>query len=354
MSTLSEIALLRLVAQRIAGSRFAGASQAVLWLTAVQAQDYRGAITSIALRTESGTRKGVEAAMNDGEIVRSWPMRGTLHFVAAQDLKWMLELTTERLVSGAASRRLALGLNLPAIELARTLAVDALSGGGRLRREELLEIWDHAGLLGVRNRGYHLIWHLAQTATLCYGPASDAEQYIVLLEEWVPNPRRMQTRQEALGEWARRYFQGHGPATAKDFARWTGLVAADVKAGVAAAIPHLERMEADGVEYFMDPQTPVLLDECRSSAGGVFLLPGFDEYMLGYRDRTAALPAEFATRIVPANNGMFQATVIDAGQVVGTWKRTGRASKQTAEATPFTAFKTMTQDAISRLYQALP
>lgn len=353
MTTPHDIALLRLAAQRIAGPGFATAADAVRWLTAAQAQDYPGAVTSIALRTESGTRQSVEAALNAGEVVRSWPMRGTLHFVLAEDLPWMLALTTKRLIAAAASRRAALGLDMPTIEHARQLATDALTGGRHLRRDALLGIWDEAGLLTVKQRSYHFIWHLAQTGTLCYGPVRDGEQCIVLLDEWVPHPRRPD-REEALGEWALRYFHNHGPATVKDFAWWTKLIAADVKAGLAIARPQLERIEAHGVEYFMHPETSALLDSCRSRAKGVFLLPGFDEYMLGYQDRGAALPAEFAQRVVPGNNGMFQPTVVADGEVIGIWKRTGRGSKKTVLATPFTSFSSMVQDAVPRLCDALP
>lgn len=353
MTTLHDIALLRLAAQRIAGPAFATATDAVRWLTAVQAQDYPGAVTSIAMRTESKTRRGVEAALNAGEVVRSWPMRGTLHFVLAEDLPWMLDLTTERLIAGAASRRAGLGLDMPTIEHAGRLATDALAGGRQLRRDALLTIWDDAGLLTVKQRSYHFLWHLAQAGTLCYGPVRDGEQEIVLVDEWVPHPRRLE-REEALGEWALRYFRSHGPATVRDFAWWTKLVAADVKLGLRLARPRLESLEADGVEYLMDPETPALLDACQSRAEGVFLLLGFDELMLGYQDRGAALPAEFAKRIVPGNNGVFQPTVVAGGQVVGTWRRTGRGSKQAVLATPFTTFSSEVQDAIPRLYEALP
>ncbi len=353
MTKPHDIALLRLVAQRIAGPGFATATDAVRWLTAAQAQDYPGAVTSIALRTGSRTRQIVEASLNAGEVVRSWPMRGTLHFVLAEDLPWMLSLTTERLLAGAASRRAALGLDMQIIEHARQLATDALAGGRQLRRDALLTIWDDAGLLTVKQRSYHLIWYLAQTGTLCYGPVRDGEQDIVLVDDWVPNPRRPE-REEALGEWVLRYFHSHGPATVKDFAWWTKLVVADVKTGLAVVRSQLERLEVNGIEHFMHPQTAALLDSCRSRAKGVFLLPGFDEYMLGYQDRGAALPAEFAQRIIPGNNGMFQPTVIADGKVIGTWKRAGRGAKQTVLATPFTSFSSTIHDTITRLYDALP
>jgi Winged helix DNA-binding domain len=123
---------------------------------------------------------------------------------------------------------------------------------------------------------------------------------------------------------------------------------------MAVATPLLERLQVNGVEYLMDPQTPERLDGCRKQARGVFLLPGFDEYMLGYADRSAALAAEFAERIVPGGNGMFRPTVVADGQVVGTWSHTGRGTDRTVLATPFTDFSTRVSAAIPRLHDALP
>lgn len=352
MNSSHDIALLRLAAQGIARPEAASAAEAVRGLTALQAQDYPGAVTSIALRVKSGTRADVEAAMNAGEIVRSWPMRGTLHFVAAEDLPWMLDVAAGRILQGAARRREQLGLDAETIERARKLATDALSGGRDLRRDDLLAVWDEAGLLQTRGRGYHLILHLALSGTLCYGPTRDGEQRLVLADEWITSPRRLD-REEALAEWALRFFRGHGPATLADFTRWTKLTATDAKAGLAGARSRLEKMTVDGVEHFMAPETPALLDACRDRARGVFLLPGFDEHMLGYQDRGAALPAEFADRIVPGGNGVFKPTVVADGQVVGTWKRTGRV-KQPVAATPFTEFSREVEDAIPHLFAALP
>jgi hypothetical protein len=348
-----DVALLRLAAQRIAGAGLSTPADVVKWMTAMQAQDYPGAKVSVAIRTRSRALADVEQALDAGDIVRSWPMRGTLHFVAPEDLSWMLSLTTDRLVAAAATRRAGLELDLPMIERARELAVGELSGGRQLRRDALLAIWEKAGLLTVKQRSYHLIWHLAQTGTLCYGPTERGEQCLVLLDEWVKKPRQLQ-RDEALGEWALRYFRSHGPATAKDFAWWTKLISADVKAGLAVAKPHLERLVVDGVEYYMDENTPGLFDAYRGRTRGVFLLPGFDEYLLGYQDRSASLAPEFAQRVVPGSNGMFLSTVVASGEVVGTWKRIGTGARRTISAAPFATFTKTTQNAIPRLFDALP
>jgi len=323
------------------------------WMTALQAQDYSGVLTSVALRTTTGSRQSVEAALNAGEVVKSWPMRGTLHLVLAEDLPWMLELTTPRLIAGAASRRAQLDLDTPILERARELAVNALSGGHQLRRNELLAVWDEGGLVTTGSRGYHMLWYLAQTGTLCFGPVRGDEQLIVLIDEWIPRPRRPE-REEALGEWALRYFRSHGPATIKDFIRWTNLIAADARTGLALARPRLSSLNVEGVEHFMDPQTPDLLSSCRHHARGIFLLPGFDEFILGYSDRRAVLPVEYADRIVPGGNGVFRPTVLSDGRVIGVWKHVGRGVKRTLAATPFESFPEAMAEAISQRYAALP
>ena len=353
MTALHEVALLRLVSQRIAGPGFATATDAVRWMTAVQAQDHNGALTSVALRTSSRSRPGVEDALDAGEVVKSWPMRGTLHLVVAEDLPWMLDLLAPRVVAGAAARRAQLGLDIADLEHARELAVEALVGGGRLMREELLAVWDQVGLTTGGQRGYHMLWHLAQTGTLCFGPLRNGQQQIVLIDEWISRPRRLQ-RQEALGELALRYFRSHGPATVKDLMRWAHLVAADARTGLAMVRLQLLSLDVDAVEHFMDPGTPELLETCRQEARRVVLLPGFDEFVLGYQDRRCALAPELADRIVPGGNGVFKATVVCDGEIIGTWKHAGRGAKRTVEATPFTSFPDDVTKKIAQAYATLP
>lgn len=350
---MGEIALLRLVAQRIAGPGLATATEAVRWLTAVQAQDLPGALTSVALRTTGRTRAGVEAALAAGEVVRSWPMRGTLHLVVAEDLPWLLELLAPRMQAGLQRRHRELGLDPATVDRARDLAVAALAGGGQLRREEVLAAWEAGGVATTGQRGYHLLVYLGISGTLCLGPMRGNEQLFVLREEWIPWPRKL-PREEALGELAVRYFRGHGPATVKDLARWANLTLTDVRAGLALARPQLSAMDVDGVEYLLDPQTPELLAAWRRQARGVFLLPGFDELVLGYADRTATVPAAHADRIVPGGNGVFRPTVISAGRAVGTWKHAGSGADRGVAATPFESFSARIAAAVPKVYQALP
>ena len=283
----------------------------------MQAQDLPGAKWSVGLRAPLTTEATVEAGFDSGEIVRSWPMRGTLHLVPAEDLGWMLELTAPRAIRSAATRRAALGISEADVERAREIVVATLTGGRALTRDLILASIAAGGVSTTGQRGYHLLWYLAQTGTLVMGAADGKQQTFTLLAEWVRAPRRLD-RDEALGELAFRYFRSHGPATARDLARWCGLTMADVQRGLAVSARLLAALELDGVRYHLALE--VLAQE--PAGARVHLLPGFDEYLLGYGDRTAALAPEYSAAVIPGGNGVFKPTVVADGEVVGTWRRT--------------------------------
>ncbi len=324
------IGALRLIAQRIVTPAAASPAETVRWMLALQAQDFPGVKWSVGLRQRGGTQAAVEAACDAGEIVRSWPMRGTLHLVAAEDLHWMLELTTPRSVASAGDRRAYLGIGDLDVERARHIAEAALTGGRVLTREALLGSIAAGGVSTHGQRGYHLLWYLAQTGTLVLGPAHGRQQTFALLDDWVPRPRRLE-RDEALGELALRFFASHGPATAKDLARWSGLTMAQVRLGIGVAGAALTTLELDGIPYLLAPETL----EVAAPTVRVHLLPGFDEYVLGYQDRTAVLAPEHSQAIVPGGNGVFRPTIVVDGAVAGTWRRTVKAREVVVEAAPF-------------------
>ena len=345
---VNSLGLQRLAALRLVGERCAGPAEAAAWLGCAQGQDLPGVLESIALRTVSGSVDEVRAAFDEGRLVRSWPMRGTLHVVAAEDLAWMLPLGTPRPLAAAAQRRGGLGLTDATIERAGEVAAEVLRGGGRRTRAELIACWAEAGLDLASSRGYHTLAVLCQRGLLVQGPFADPrdteqtgehadrgarpsakEQAFVLLDEWVPEPRRL-GREEALAEWARRFFRSHGPADRKDLARWTGIPAADVTTAIDGARDDL--VETDGRLH--DPATPDRL-AAADDPGAELLLPGFDEFVLGYADRSQVLDPEHADRICPGNNGIFRPTIVRDGQVVGTWAWKGSGKNRRVERGPF-------------------
>ncbi|WP_448642895.1 winged helix DNA-binding domain-containing protein [Geodermatophilus sp. URMC 63] len=348
-----EVALLRLVAQRLAGPPFPDAAAAVRALGAVQGQDLPGALTSVALRTAGRSRAGVESALDAGDVVRSWPMRSTLHLTAAEDLPWMLALLGPRVLAGAAKRRAVVGLTEADLERAREVATGGLTGGRRLGRRALLAALAEAGCDVTGQRGYHTLWYLAQTGTLVLGPPEAGDQAFVLLDEWIRAPRRLEG-EEALAELALRFFTGHGPATVADLVRWAGTTVRDARAGLAPVRDRLTAIDVEGTEMLMAADTADRLAAHRAEAEALHLLPGFDEFVLGYADRTCAVAPEFADRIVPGGNGVFRATVVVGGRVVGTWRWTGKGARRAVTAEPFTAFPGGVAERLPALAAALP
>ena len=303
----------------------------VRWMTAMQAQDFLGAKWSVGLRLPGSTDAGIETALADRSIVRSWPLRGTLHFVAAEDLHWMLALTRDRLIKRAATNFSREGLTAAVLDRAAHAARAALTGGHALTRDELYEFLADSGVSPLGQARYHALWFLCQTGVLCMGPPQGKAQTFVLLDEWVRQPRRLD-HDEALGELARRYFLSHGPATDRDFAWWSSLTLADARQGLAIASAQLRRLELDGVDYYLSPDLPDA-----PPASGINLLPGFDEYLLGYSDRSAALAQEHESLVFPGKNGMFLPTIVVDGAVAGTWKRPSTARKVAFDFRPFTS-----------------
>ncbi|MEO8262021.1 MAG: winged helix DNA-binding domain-containing protein [Pseudolysinimonas sp.] len=337
MTSRTDLAALRLSALGIATADAPAPVDAVRRLLAMQAQDFPGAMWSVGLRVPGSTAESVEAAHAAGDIVRSWPMRGTLHLVAAEDLGWMLGLTGKRMVRAAEGRRRQLGLTPDDFVRAEEVARRELSGGRHASRADLFAAFDAAGMSTAGQRGVHALGQLAQTSVLVQ---SGRERW-ALLEEWVREPRRLEP-DEALREFALRYMLGHGPATARDFAWWSSLTLTDARAGVAAAAAELDAVEVDGETYYLRPGL-------EPAARGVHLLPGFDEFVLGYTDRTPQLPPQHWQTIVPGGNGMFLSTIVVDGQVVGTWRRQKTTKKEiTLALFPFSELSPTTLRAATR------
>jgi len=304
---------------------------------AMQGQDFAGVRWALGCRVPAAVHSDVRAVLDAGLLVRSWPMRGTIHVVPGEDIGWVQSLTSERLTGASAQRRREyLGLELATLERAREVAVEVLAGRRALSREALMATWCERIPEMRTEWSYHVVWFLAQTGTLCQGPMlDDREQALVLVDDWVPHPRRLD-REEALTELARRYVGAHGAVSIKDFVWWTGLPQRDLKQGVAdAGDVIVTRQGEDGVTYLMDAELAETSSGTGAGSAGeagagagegadgpeVLLLPAFDEHLLGYTDRSWTLAVERAPQVCPGNNGVFRPTVVVDGETLGTWKK---------------------------------
>ena len=328
------IGLRRLAGQRIVASRrLADPGDVVRWLGAVQAQDYAQSSWAIGSRLRAGMLADVERAIEQRRLLRTWLMRGTIHFAPPEDVRWLLALSAPRLAAAEARRCEQLGLSAADIDRCGELLAGELSGDRRRTRPEVMRLFEAAGIKTAGQRGYHILVHLARRGLICLGPMQERRQTFVLLDDWAPrSAARELAGDEALAVLAARYAISRGPVTDYDFARWAGIALGDARRGLAAA-GGVTRRRFGGVEHWLSD------DACdRIPAAGraqAYLLAGFDEYLLGYKDRDAMLAPVHSGKIAPGANGVFKPIIVVGGQVAGTWGRSVRGAELTLALHPF-------------------
>jgi Winged helix DNA-binding domain len=340
--TARDLVNFRLVNQQIAQSQCKTPEQVVALLGAMQAQDYPGALWSISLCLPNATVADIEKAVSDRAIIRTWPMRGTLHFVAAADVRWMLELLAARIVARWAVRHAEFGLDTALFARCEKLLVKALQGGRTVKRGDLLALLERSGISTADFRGHVILWRLAQERVICFGPHQGKQPTFALLDEWTPKAKSLD-RDHAVAELALRYFTGHGPATLRDFAWWSGLKAAEAKAALEMVSSKLVRETIDDMTYWMPPNTLALRDVSPTA----YLLSGFDEYMIGYTERAAFLEARHPGKVIPGGNAVFKPTIVMDGRVAGVWQRAFKRNSVVISPLSFTKLKKVEAQSLS-------
>jgi hypothetical protein len=308
-----------LLAERLRSHRLtapaATAVAAAEHMLATQAQEFWGGRWALAARARGEPALAeVDAAFDRGDLVRSWTQRGTVHVLPARDLAWVLSVTGARQFRQAASRQRQLGLDEEALRVAERAVRGALRGRNRLTRAELMALLGASGVDPSGQRGVHVLYALSVRAVVVQGPvvpragAPTREQYLVLCEEWVSDAA---APPDPLAEFFVRYIDGHGPATAADFAWCSGLPIGMARRAAEAAA---DRVSDAGEGRFVAKPRP----RRAAAPAGAWALPPFDEYFLSYADRTTTCPAEHTRRVL--DGGAMRPILVVGGRVVGTWQ----------------------------------
>lgn len=311
------IAHRRLHNQFLSQQTFEKPGDVVQWLGAVQAQDYGAAKWALGLRLRGASDEVIEQALASGEILRTHVMRPTWHFVAPADIRWMLMLTAPRIHAASAYYYRASELDDALFVKCNAALVEALQGSKQLTRSELASALQRAGIdCDNLLRLTYIIMHAELDGIICSGARRGKQFTYALLDERVP-PSRTLDRDEALAEFARRYFTGHGPATLQDFVWWSGLTVADAKTSLNMVASQLNREVIDGQMYWSSGSV-MQANELSQTA---YLLPNFDEYTVGYADRSAVIDETDLSKF-DARSSVLNNTIVLDGRVIGTWKRT--------------------------------
>lgn len=314
----ADVARRRLASQFLTTPGFSTAAEAVRTLGAVQAQDYAGAKWALALRTVGLRDADIEREITEGRILRTHVLRPTWHFVAREDIRWMLALTAPRVTAAMAYYSRTLELTPAVFRRSNDAIAKALAGGKQLTRTELGTVLRRARIGDASGQRLgHLMMQAELDAVVCSGGRRGKQFTYALLDERAPRAAPID-RDEALLELTRRYFATRGPATARDFAWWSGLAMTDVKRGLELAKPDLEQTTlGEQTAWLVSSRLPA-----PAVNGSAHLLPNYDEYFIGFKDRGAIAQRLGAARIQAAGNAVFAYLAFVDGQIVGGWTRT--------------------------------
>lgn len=314
--THQEISHHRLVSQKLYKTDKCSPQEIVKHFGAMQAQDYAMAKWAIGSRCDA-SEKEIEEAINSGKIIRTHILRPTWHFVAPEDIYWMLDLAGPQVKRMTISGAKKFGFDAKKLEQANNSIEKLLSGNNHLTRDEIMQE------LGIKRTSKEdflsaaIMMHAEQDGLVCNGRMKGKKITYALLEERVQKPKIKLTKEEGLTKLAKRYFESHGPATLLDFSWWSGFSPTICKNAINAIELQLNSIEIESQTYYYKNQ-PI---NSISTNESVHFLPAFDEILISYKSREASFLSEHQTRVF-TNNGIFKPIILENGKVIGIWKRT--------------------------------
>ena len=343
----ADICRVRLATQFLTTTGPTSPTAVVRALGAVQAQDYPGAKWALSQRG-GFSNAAIERELTDGQIVRTHVLRPTWHFVAAEDIRWLLGLTGPRVSARMSPYNGQLELTPQIFRKTNDALATVLGGGESLTRAELRPALERLGIGALSGqRLAHVMMQAELDAIVCSGPVRGRQFTYALLDERAPRAIT-KTRDEALVDLTRLYFSTRGPATASDFAWWSGLLAVEIKRGLEMAGKDLESLKIGTRTYWMRPGARDA--KARASA---HLLPNYDEYFIGHKDRGAIGQRVGSTKLVSGGSALIGNIAIVDGQIVGGWKRSVKRSGTVVAITTLTRLKVAEKKRLARAAVAL-
>ncbi len=306
-------------------------AQVVSWLCAMQAQDYSAAKWAIGQRIPGCQDAEIEDAFNAGQILRTHVLRPTWHFVAPDDIRWMLALSAPRVHAVNAYYYRQLGLDEKIFKKSCAMIRRVLERGKYMTRAELGVYLKRAHIPADGLKLGYLTMHAELEGVICSGPRVGKQFTYALLDERAPKGNKILDRDEALAKLASRYFVSHGPATVRDFSWWSGFSLTESQRAVEAARPGLDATTIGGLVFWSVGEPPAR----NSSRLPVMLLPNYDEYLISYKDRALVVDAERAANIAARTNGAFANHLIVDGRLAGGWSRRIGGNSVTIDVAPY-------------------
>jgi hypothetical protein len=335
----SEIVKQRLAGHQLSTTKFTEAVTLLRWFGAMQAQEYGQTKWSFGLRIPSLKDADIEKDFTSGKILRTHVLRPTWHLVAAEDIRWMLQLTKARVHAANAFMYRKLELDKKLLTKCTNIIVKSLEGKKQLTRDAINLDFKKSKIKAEGHRLSYLMMHAELEGIICSGARQGNQFTYALLEECVPAVKLKSTT-EARTELTHRYFTSRGPATVQDFSTWSGLTIADCKKGIESVEGKLFAESVSDETYYFTQQTK------QRVSNAIHLLPIYDEYIMGYKRREAILQAYNSIKPKPALG--YDSTIVSDGQIIGTWRRVVKLKHIDFQYKPFLPFTSSQQNGFKK------
>lgn len=311
----SGLAIQRLNSQRLGFQPLQDPVEVVRHMCALQAQDFEMAKWAIGVRMVNPDIERINKALDSGMILRTHIFRPTWHFIPGEDLKWMMAFSGPYIKKLNASQEKKLGLDPSLFGKTRKIIEKAFIEKPFLTKDEIVLALKANKINTAGEKPQHILYDAECCSLICSGPQAGHRVTYALVENRLRTYTN-KTGEEALTELTKRYFQSHGPATARDLANWMSLPVAKVKEGIGSLGSLLQTRLISGQLHYFIPSAPAP----RPGKDSFFILPAYDEYLIGYSDRSFALEEEFRLSTM-TTNGILYPTLVYQGNVKGKWSR---------------------------------
>ncbi|OHT46621.1 winged helix DNA-binding domain-containing protein [Flavobacterium tructae] len=312
----SKIAQLRLISQKLHKTTDSTPQEIVQHLGAMQAQDYAMAKWAVGSRCDT-SEKAIEEAINSAQIIRTHILRPTWHFVSADDIYWMLDLSGPQVKRIVTSYVKKYGYDAKKLDQTNAAIQKILAGNNHLTREEIMQELSITKTPSPDHLSGPIMMYAELDGLVCNGKMNGKQMTYALLEERVPKTQGRLTQEEGLIKLALRYFESHGPATLLDFSWWSGFSPTSCKNTINAIELQLNSITIEDQKYWFKNDISTE-DDFRES---IHFLPAFDEILISYKSREASILPEHQPKAF-TNNGIFKPIILENSKVIGTWKRT--------------------------------
>jgi hypothetical protein len=320
----NQVAAFRLLRQQLAGGEKRTPAELARELNGVQAQVLNAAELSLRVRAENIAAQDVRTALwRDRSLVRTSAMRQTLHLLPASDFPLYISALRQSRMAALMRVISRFGIHAREVEAFNEAAVAVLKSGPRTQRDLVAELRKQSG---KKVRAWiDKVWSPLRPAMveglICYGEDQGREPALVRTDQWLGRFKPM-AEEQAKQTLLERYLKVYGPATAKDFAYWSGMPVKEAASVWTSLADRMIGVSLEGQGLFILTEDLKVLRESQLPEPVVRLLPHFDVYLLAHAGKDHLVEPRYYKRVF-RSQWWISPVVLLNGKIIGTWARVG-------------------------------